>query len=793
MATTSSQTGPTTELRRKYGFTLVASAFLLFTLAPDNAFSETSRLEEVLVTATKREQAVTDIPLTMNVVSGEQLRDHQIFQFEDIQKLSPGLELSQVSARTWSIALRGAPFDPDSSAASTVVTYWNEVPVLPNVAFQQMFDIQRVEVLRGAQGTLQGEPSPSGALLIHTTKGSVQESSGFVRATATDDGGSVSEFGAGMPLIEDKLGLRVAGVLNNDDLESSSVISGEDGSSRTKAARINLNYLPTSTLDISLTHEYLENDADGLTTVQGSSDQPNGNPTVDAFDRESLQSGHTSTFRRHELTNLTLGYDFGNHTLTLVNGYQENHLNGLADLDQGNIFSNQALPQTVVSDYTTRTHELRFSNNSGAFWEYVAGAYYNHNSTHTDVGQTEVGSFMNPPGTAPTASTFTLTVDVPVLTETSAVFMNNDFHLTEALTATLGARHQWNRQFRDTVIRAGENFPNGFGGTVPQGTVIASFDKRFQRSSEEATTGEIKLSYDVNPEWMIYGGLARSFRPGGATIQTDAGVGPNLALYDNETSDNLEFGFKHASDDGRYQIAGAIYHQDFKGFIQRDNNTAVDRLDAFGAPGQDGVLESNLAGININADAIIRGMEVEGTAYLTPSWKVFASLSYNDAKYDGADIPCGNVGEQADFGKQIKTCNSDGRLGGSPLKNAALSSEYIFSDLLPGSELYIRGLYRYTGKRSDDFNSVADGLYKDYGVLDLYTGVRADDGQWEVSFWATNVTDEEAHTSVGRELTRSGFSLTTFSFQTLESGYRAVNTIPDRAVGLTGTWRFGVF
>ena len=172
---------------------------------------------------------------------------------------------------------------------------------------------------------------------------------------------------------------------------------------------------------------------------------------------------------------------------------------------------------------------------------------------------------------------------------------------------------------------------------------------------------------------------------------------------------------------------------------------------------------------------------------------MFANLSYNDAKYDGADIPCGNVGEQADPGKQIKTCKSDGRLGGAPLKNAALSSEYSFSNLLPGSELYVRGLYRYTGERSDDFNPVADAFYKDYGVWDLYTGVRADDGQWEVSLWATNLTDEDARTSVGRELTRSGFSLTTFSFQTLESGYRGVNTIPDRTVGLTGTWRFGAF
>lgn len=768
----------------------ISSVILGVTILTSNALAKEPLLEEVLVTATKREQAITDIPITMNVVSGQQLKDHQIFQFQDIQKLSPGLELNQASPRTWSIALRGAPYDPDSSAASTVVTYWNEVPVLPDVAFQQMFDIQRIEVLRGAQGTLQGETSPSGAVLIHTRKGDVQTKSGYIRATGGNSG-SVSEFAAGMPLIEDRLALRIAGVLNNDDLESKSVISGENGSARTKAGRISFNALPTQALEILLTHEYLENDSDGLTTVQGVSNQPNGNPPVDGFDRESIQFGRTSTFRRHELTNLTLGYDFGNHTLTLVNGYQENILNALSDLDPGNIFASQELPQTVATDYAIRTHELRFSNNEDAFWEYIIGAYYNISDTSTDVVQTEVGSFTNPPNMSASANTFTLTVDVPVLNETSAIFMNNNFHLSEALTATFGLRHQWQRQFTDTVIRADQNFPDGFGGTLPPGTVISRFDDQFKNNRDEATTGEVKLSYDIAPEWMIYGGYARSFRPGGSTIQTDAGIGPDLVLYDNESSNNIELGFKHASDDGLYQLSGALYYQNFKGFIQRDNNTAVDRLDGVGNPGRDGVLESTLGGININADAVIRGLELEGTAYLSPAWKVFTSLSYNDAKYDSADVPCGSVGEQADADKQIKTCTSDGRLGGAPLINATVGSEYNFSELLPGADIFVRGLYRHTGKRSDDFNAQADALYKDYGVLDVYTGIRANDGQWEVSLWATNLTDEEAYLSAGREITRSGFSLTTFGFETLESGYIGVSTIPGRAFGITGTWSFG--
>lgn len=764
--------------------------------AADDRQPQRTVLEEVIVTATKKERSVAEVPATVNVVTGEQLTEFKIFQFEDVEKLSPGLELSAVSERNWSVTLRGAPFDPDSSAAATVVTYWNEIPILPNVAFQQLFDIQRIEVLRGTQGTLQGETSPSGSIQIHTGRADVDTTNGYLRQTVIDDGGAVSEFAVGTPLIDGKVGARVSGVLNKDLMEAESVISGEESSSRTKAGRINLFAIPTSALDVSLTYEYLEKDADALTTMEGSTELTNGNPPLDTFDRHSLQDGRTQLFQRHELVNLTANYEFAGHTLTLVSGYQDIIQTSKQDLDAGNIFPDEVYGQTVWTNYERFNHELRLTNNDPGFWEYLVGLYYNDNDTGTVVHQRDMAIFTYAPGAVgpqPGAPGFeelgdvqTRTV-VPVATESIAAFFNNDFHFTDALTVTAGIRWQDNKQTRSLTTFAREDI--NFGAfTVPEGTVLASLPERFEESTDEAVTGVVKVAYDLTSELMIYGSYGRSFRPGGVIIEPNPAVDPELVVYDEETSDNLEIGFKQASDDGRYQLTGAVYYQKFDGFINRATLPPAD-LDG------DGTMESNLAGINFNADAVIRGAELEGRVLLTPNWQVFASASYNDAKYDGAAVPCGDVGDQSDPNSQIRTCRSDGRLGRSPLWNAAITSEYTFPGLVFGSDAYIRALYRYTGERVDDFASVNAALYDefrldDYGVWDLYLGVISPDGNWEISAWVTNLTDEEARLSIGAEAVDSGVNTVSGNSETLQSGYSGVRVIPGRLVGVTGTWRF---
>ncbi|MCB1842943.1 MAG: Plug domain-containing protein, partial [Halioglobus sp.] len=109
-------------------------------------------LEEVIVTAQKRAESVQDISATVNVVTGENIERFRAFTFSDLQQQTAGLTLVSPNSRNSEISLRGISVDPESGAQQAVDVYWNDAIVRPDVAFTQLYDLQRVEVLRGPQG-----------------------------------------------------------------------------------------------------------------------------------------------------------------------------------------------------------------------------------------------------------------------------------------------------------------------------------------------------------------------------------------------------------------------------------------------------------------------------------------------------------------------------------------------------------------------------------------------------------------------------------------------------------------
>ncbi|MDY0007504.1 MAG: TonB-dependent receptor [Spongiibacteraceae bacterium] len=761
-------------------------------------FAQGLVLEEIVVTATKKQEVLSDVAETVNVVTGEKLDQFKVFTFEDVQTLTPGLTLRFIDPRNPAISMRGVPYDPDSNATEAVVTYWNGIPVRANVAFNQLFDIERIEVLRGPQGSLQGETSPSGSIQIHTKKGNPDVMEGQVRQTLDNNDGSVTDFGVSVPLIEGKLGMRVAGAYSDNELYGlKSVSNGKKASTDTRAGRLNLYWLPTDGLDASLTYEYLERDTDVLEAMEGSDQLGTGNPTLGRYDRTSLQDGSANVFMRNELVTLDVNYEIGEHTLTSLTGYQGIKNTALRDLDLGNIFPGLDRDQFVDSRFEIWTQELRLTNNNPDFWEYLIGAFYNHSESYTVNNNHDYRGFTYTPGTPPTPGGFgnPALLDsyteslVQINRESYGLFADNKFYLTEDTTLQVGVRAQKVRQYRavDTYAQRPLVTP---GFTIPAGTYLAQgIPSNLQDVTSYAWTGTLKLLYDLNQDTTVYGSYGRGYRPGGATVSPTQNIDADLLIYDEENSDSIELGFKSVLDNGRYQVNGAIYYQMFNNFINRSANLFLD-ID------KNGTLETPiLGGLNYNADAIVRGAELEGTALLTENWLVFAGISYNDAKFDGAKVPCGDNGDAADPGSQKRSCSADGRLGPEPNWSVNLSSEYTFYDTIAGADAYIRGQYRYTDTRADDFAAVNSNLYDGYqlggyGVWDLYLGLRAPDTQWELTLWAKNLFDKEARTDIGYEEVNNG---TNFAGgpSPLESGYSTVSVIPERTFGITGTYRFG--
>ena len=162
------------------------------TMAQDSALV----LEEVVVTATKKEENVQTIAETVNAVSGSDIDDYQIRELSELAQLVSGVEFTQIDPRRASITIRGQKLDPDTGTDQPIQAYIDEMPVRPQVAFYQMFDTERVEILKGAQGTVQGVVSTGGALQIYTRDAEIGSDArnGYIKSTFADNSTQILEF-----------------------------------------------------------------------------------------------------------------------------------------------------------------------------------------------------------------------------------------------------------------------------------------------------------------------------------------------------------------------------------------------------------------------------------------------------------------------------------------------------------------------------------------------------------------------------------------------------------------------
>jgi iron complex outermembrane receptor protein len=145
------------------------SAFAVPALAYAQAGSENST-SDIIVTATRRAENLQDVPMSVNVATGEQLEKFKIFDVKDVSQLAPGLQLTNTTGRNNTTTLRGITFDPDQGTGPAVQTYYNEIPTDAQTIFTAIYDIQQIEVLRGPQGLLRGLSAPAGSITIATRK-----------------------------------------------------------------------------------------------------------------------------------------------------------------------------------------------------------------------------------------------------------------------------------------------------------------------------------------------------------------------------------------------------------------------------------------------------------------------------------------------------------------------------------------------------------------------------------------------------------------------------------------------
>ncbi len=717
-------------------------------LAASQAYADSLVLEEVIVTAQKRASTVKDIAATVNVVSGESIQDFATFSFSELEEQTAGLSLTSPNARNQNIGLRGVSVDPESGIANTVDVYWNDMIVRAELAFSTLYDMERVEVLRGPQGTLQGRTSPAGAVNIITRKANLDAYEGSLQGTVSDNEGLNGQLALNIPLIEGKLGVRVAGVYDQSFSNNvQNLTTGTDDPEQdSQSARVSIGWAPTDTLVTNFTWQNFDRSTDDIKGLDGV-DGLGQRPSLSAEDRRSLSGTDDFTDFEFDIYNMDINWEMDNHQLSAVLGYVDSTKTSRQENDRADYIEiDEALTtQGTTTAVESITGEIRFASTDRDFWNYMVGVFYQDQETRTAFN---ANTTLSPP--SPTIS-FSTEGAIPVDAENLGIFTFNTFDLSDSMRLELGLRWTRFENSRGAVVNFGElNYLPSFLQPIEDatGAISANFAQNFpidaispenQDENQDAFTGSLSLRYDMSADVSLYASYARGFRPGGITIVPDPDVvflpnGEDDLLFDSEESDSIEVGFKGRFLDGRASLNGALFYQQFDGYLGFIRGVQV--LDDNGEP------VDISGGLIFNGDAILWGTELEGRILLTDNWSAGGAMSYVQAEWDGAESPCND----REPGEVLGFCDIDGQnVSGEPEFSLSLNSEFTLP--VAGNEWYLRGLYKYTGETQNQDASAGIGAvtdeFEERHVLNLYTGVRSTDGKWDAGLWVKNALDSD--------------------------------------------------
>ena len=747
----------------------------------DNPKQNELSLEEVVVTAQKQSQNVQDTPVSVNAISGDTFAEMAGFSLDEVDKLTAGVDISGDSFNI-DFKIRGTGTNLDAGTSPRVTVYKDGAFVNQQRAlFLSQYDLERFELLRGPQGTLYGKASPAGALVIHTKDPSMNSYDGYIKQSVFSRDGFNSQFGASIPLVTDKLALRVAGTFDkNSNSDITNKPSGDEQINRTTGGRLTAKWYASDDLDARVSYNYTNSKSDYYqVSDQGGQDPKKRLATAD-YESPTLEI-------RDEHVVAEMNYALGDTmTITGVTMYQEltteRRFDSDATTDQPTLLDPRIISTTqdVDSDIgKVWNSELRFHNTVGDHWDWISGLYYSRSIAVTDVTAetafsrplAPVGALSFPGGVF--SANDTLTLRAKNQSEDFGVFHHSGIEINERDKVTVGLRYSdvstnARNQFAGvTTIDVPAPFQPFFGTTPRSGEAIPlAFEKR----EYSEFTGTLKFQRTFNDDNMAYISWDRGWRNASATVDTEGFVPPEYILHDDESSNNFELGFKGDFWDRRARYNVAMYQQNYQNFQVQADGILVDS-------NGNGALDPADRKFNaiVNADKVlIRGAEVEMTALVMSSWTAFVSLSYNDTKFDKYDnAPC-NSGDPLSPGQSFNTCDFTGqRISDTPNWSAVMSSDYSIGFDNFGAELYFRILAKYEGAR--EYRSTGLKVNGDT-VVDIFTGFRDYQGRWDVNLWVKNLGDKAAV---------RGVDVNTVGKTTYE-----VNN--PLTVGLSGTYNWGV-
>ncbi len=776
---------------------VVASSGIAFPVFAQS--NSAASLEEVIVSARRRDESLQDVPVTVNVVSSEALDELNIRRFEDLQEIVAGLELEDRAVGPLA-SLRGVRFDAFASGNNpSVEFYLNDVLISSNIAMQSMFDVGRIEVLRGPQGTLRGRAAPSGSITMTSKRPDLERLTGDIDITTTDEGGENYNGAISFPIIRDKLGVRLAGFSEeNRSNHVRSFRTGERARLESEGYRASVQFVPTDNLSVNAYYQELSTDRWQFAQLESANivdpSLPDSPVRIKDSDRLSGQRAPTTNFTDMERSGLEVEWVVGSVQINYSGGYTEQNF----DNDRvGDIvgFYDETYPeqlqgfltQTVSNQSEAENHELRFSGDITQNLRYVVGGFFADFESQNDVlSFTPVFRFTTDPG-----DLFAI-VETPVLSagdsKEMSYFGNLTYLFTQDTELSVGLRHIDYESHSLTQIIGGDTLADT---TVDEQTVIYT----------------VSLAHNFTENVMGYMSLGSSWRPGNTQIgntdldRTDREQ--RFLVLDAEESDSIEFGLKTTSLDNRLRLNGTIFYQQFEGYPDRGAGGNVRYVDTDSAGLESVSTDTFLAPLDVD----VFGLEMDGRFQITDNWNVSGNYSWAQGTQEG-DIACNDYNpadgrpdsinptvtvadlRAANGGEDIGLCNVSQRSYEGPTWSASLRTEYS-QPVFDSIEGYVRLQAKINGAARGNEQDPNDNV-DSYTTLNFYTGLRSgenDWGRWEIMAFVKNVTDTQERRDFGTLPITT--SIRTFTgTQNIQSPYRTVSLTTPREIGVNVKYEF---
>lgn len=686
------------------------------------AESKIRLVEEIIVTSQKTEAMLQDVPIAVTAFDETALKNAGIQDVVELSRTVPNVTLSasRGTNTTLTAFVRGiGQADPVWGFEPGVGMYIDDIYMArPQGGVLDVFDVERIEVLRGPQGTLFGKNTIGGAI-NYISKRMTGEAELSIEGTVGSYGQQDIKIAGQYPIIEDKLfvGLSVA-KLERDGYGEFLQTGEENYNKDVQLARFTMEYLLNDDIDIRLSVDDTQDDSNAKgghrLTPSIRSTVPAGETTSDVFDSNADMdsTNDVSASGVSVILNWNLNDDM---TFKSITSYREGDTDTNIDFDNTSVASLH-VPAIYDDDQTTQEFQLAYS---GEDLDLVGGLYY-FNGTAAGAFDVVLPAF-NAFGLVP-AGNFSSTAAGSVETNSYAAFINSSYAVNESWSVTLGGRYTYEE--KDAVVYkanlgADANLRTGYTG----GTTISVGGIKTDYSNDESWTEfspKVGVDYRLNDDTLVYASYSEGFKSGGFDIRGDASVNPGTEDgFDPEYVDSFELGLKTELMDGRIRLNAAAFYTDYT-----DMQVTVQEV----LPGGAG-----FASAVINAgEAEIQGIELEVMAQLTENLSTSFMYGYIDAEFN--EVIDGGV----DVADQWAFSNT-------PENVAALKFSYDLSlDDMGDMIISASAAYRDETQIFPNSESLVDE--DSYTLIDVSAVWYSMDEHWTVGLHGKNLTDEEYRT-----------------------------------------------